>query len=108
MRSTRGPRFRLPPETPGRLGGAAASHFSNRPSGRHFTAHIVSQKNFIANQWVAAATGDTIPVLNPSDGQQFETIARSGQEDVDRAVGAARAAFEGEWGRWRRPPAAVC
>ena len=51
---------------------------------------------------------DTIPVLNPSDGQQFETIARSGQEDVDRAVGAARAAFEGEWGRWRRPPAAVC
>ena len=35
---------------------------------------------------------DTIPVLNPSDGQQFETIARSGQEDVDRAVGA-RAAF---------------
>ena len=50
----------------------------------------MSQKNFIANQWVAAATGDTIPVLNPSDGQQFETIARSGQEDVDRAVGAAR------------------
>ena len=58
----------------------------------------MSQKNFIANQWVAAATGDTIPVLNPSDGQQFETIARSGQEDVDRAVGA-RAAFEGEWGQ---------
>ena len=50
----------------------------------------MSQKNFIANQWVAAATGDTIPVLNPSDGQQFETIARSGQEDVDRAVARAR------------------
>ena len=49
----------------------------------------MSQKNFIANQWVAAA-GDTIPVLNPSDGQQFETIARSGQEDVDRAVARAR------------------
>ena len=50
---------------------------------------------------------DTIPVLNPSDGQQFETIARSGQEDVDRAVGAARA-FEGEWGQMAPAARTVC
>ena len=56
------------------------------PYGPHFTPHIVTQKNFIANQWVAAATGETIPVLNPSDGKPFEAIARSGEADVDRAV----------------------
>ena len=59
----------------------------------------MTQKNFIANQWVAAATGETIPVLNPSDGKPFEAIARSGEADVDRAVVAAREAFEGEWGQ---------
>lgn len=55
-----------------------------------------------------AASGETIPVLNPSDGKVFEAIARSGEADVDRAVVAARQAFEGEWGRWPRPPAAAC
>lgn len=73
--------------------------FRNRPSGRYFTPHIVTQKNFIANEWVAAAAGETIPVLNPSDGTAFEAIARSGEADIDRAVQAARQAFEGEWGQ---------
>ncbi len=66
----------------------------NRPTGRYFTPHTVTQKNFIANQWVPAASGETIPVLNPSDGKAFDAIARSGEEDVDRAVVAAREAFE--------------
>lgn len=68
-------------------------------NGRYFTPHTVTQKNFIANQWVPAASGETIPVLNPSDGKAFDAIARSGEADVDRAVIAARAAFEGEWGQ---------
>lgn len=68
-------------------------------NGRYFTPHTVTQKNFIANQWVPAASGETIPVLNPSDGKAFDAIARSGEADVDRAVVAARAAFEGEWGQ---------
>ncbi|HBL66021.1 MAG TPA: aldehyde dehydrogenase, partial [Achromobacter sp.] len=59
----------------------------------------MTQKNFIANQWVASATGETIAVVNPSDGKPFEAIARSGEADVDRAVQAARQAFEGEWGQ---------
>lgn len=73
--------------------------FRNWPFGRYFTPHTVTQKNFIANQWVASATGETIAVVNPSDGKPFEAIARSGEADVDRAVQAARQAFEGEWGQ---------
>jgi len=46
-----------------------------------------------------AASGGTIPVVNPSDGRVFAEIGRGTADDVDRAVRAARAAAEGAWGR---------
>ena len=57
------------------------------------------QKNFINGQWVAAVSGQTLPVYEPSTGEVFEQLARGGAEDVDRAVAAARAALSGPWGR---------
>lgn len=56
-------------------------------------------KNFISNQWVSALSGETLSVVNPSDGQVYAEIARSGEADIDVAVRAARDAFEGDWGR---------
>lgn len=56
-------------------------------------------KNFINNQWVSALSGETLPVLDPSDGQLFAEIARSGEADIDVGVRAARDAFNGAWGR---------
>ncbi|VVE53103.1 aldehyde dehydrogenase [Pandoraea pneumonica] len=56
--------------------------------------------HFIGNQWVAPAKSPAIPVVDPSDGQPFTHIARGDAEDIDRAVKAARAAFDGEWGRF--------
>ena len=56
-------------------------------------------KNFIGNCEVSAQAGHTLPVLDPSDGQVYAEIARSGQADVDLAVTAAREAYEGAWGR---------
>ncbi|MFN3823941.1 MAG: aldehyde dehydrogenase family protein [Pseudorhodobacter sp.] len=55
---------------------------------------------FIDNQWQAAATGRTVPVVAPAEGVIFAEIAASGAADVDRAVAAARAAYEG--GAWSR------
>lgn len=55
-------------------------------------------KNFIGNQWLSAVSGETVPVLNPSDGQLYGEIARSGAADIDQAVRAARGAYEGAWG----------
>jgi aldehyde dehydrogenase (NAD+) len=46
-----------------------------------------------------AASGGTIPVVNPSDGRVFAEIGRGTADDVDRAVRAARAAADGAWGR---------
>ncbi len=58
----------------------------------------------VDGQHVDAASGARIEMLCPSDGEVFATIPRGGQEDVDRAVAAARRAFdEGPWPRM--PPA---
>jgi aldehyde dehydrogenase (NAD+) len=54
---------------------------------------------FIGGKWQPAASGETIPVVSPVDGEPFETIARGRAEDIDRAVAAAQRALESEWGR---------
>src|SRR5689334_2114061 len=45
-----------------------------------------------------AASGKRIEMVCPSDGQAFASVPRGGKEDIDRAVRAARKAFnEGPW-----------
>jgi aldehyde dehydrogenase (NAD+) len=53
----------------------------------------------IGGVWQAPATGQTLPLVNPSDGTVLCQIARGTADDVDAAVAAARAALDGEWGR---------
>jgi aldehyde dehydrogenase (NAD+) len=52
----------------------------------------------IGGRWQEAANGATIPVVNPSDGTTIAALARGAAADVDRAVRAARRAFENGWG----------
>ena len=54
-------------------------------------------KNFIDGESVDAAEGQTDAVLNPATGEEIAQAASSTQEDVERAVKAARAAFDGGW-----------
>lgn len=51
------------------------------------------RKLFIGGEWVDAADGGTLPVVNPFDGTEILRIAEAREADVDRAVAAARAAF---------------
>jgi aldehyde dehydrogenase (NAD+) len=54
--------------------------------------------HFINNQRVAGSTGETISVLDPSDGQVFAHLARGNAEDIRKAVAAARKAADcGAW-----------
>ena len=53
----------------------------------------------IGGKWQAPASGATLPVINPSDGEAFGRIARGAAEDIDRAVKAAHKAMDGAWGR---------
>ncbi len=48
----------------------------------------------IANEWVEAASGKTIPVRNPATGQAIGTVAHAGIADLDRALAAAQSGFE--------------
>jgi acyl-CoA reductase-like NAD-dependent aldehyde dehydrogenase len=54
-------------------------------------------KLFIGGDWVDAADGGTFVSYNPATGEVLTEVAEAGAEDVDRAVAAARAAFEGPW-----------
>ena len=62
-----------------------------------FTA--APSKLFINGQWVDAASGKTFETPNPATGETLASVAEGDSEDIDRAVRAARAAFdEGPWG----------
>ena len=54
----------------------------------------------IDGQWRTGASGQTLPLDNPSDGSELTRIARGTAADIDAAVSAARAALDsGAWGR---------
>jgi len=55
------------------------------------------QLHYIANAGRPSASGRTIPVIDPSDGKPFDELQRGGAEDIDAAVGAARACYERVW-----------
>jgi phenylacetaldehyde dehydrogenase len=59
-----------------------------------------TQKMFINGKWVEAASGKTFPTYNPATGDVLSRIAEGDKEDINRAVAAARAAFDN--GPWRK------
>jgi len=58
------------------------------------------RKMLINGKWVEAASGKTFATLNPATGEVLANVAEGDREDINRAVSAARAAFEtGPWSR---------
>jgi alpha-ketoglutaric semialdehyde dehydrogenase len=58
-------------------------------------------QNYIRGEWVDAASGETFESTNPATGETIGVFPKSSAEDVDRAVEAAKDAYE----RWRLIPA---
>ena len=55
---------------------------------------------FIGGTFAPALSGETMPTVNPATGKEIARVASCGREDVDKAVAAARKAFEsGAWSR---------
>jgi aldehyde dehydrogenase (NAD+) len=54
----------------------------------------------INNCWVASESGETFATVNPSTGEEICQVASANAADADKAVAAARAAFER--GPWRK------
>ncbi len=58
------------------------------------------RKLFIGGQWVEAASGQTFETPNPATGETLANVAEGDAEDINRAVSAARKAFDsGPWSR---------
>ena len=54
---------------------------------------------FIGGETVEPASGELRDLIEPATGETFGRAAMAGEEDVDRAVEAARAALGGPWGK---------
>ena len=59
-------------------------------------------KHFIAGEWLDSASGETFETLNPATNEPIARVAAGGQAEIDRAVAAARRAFDD--GPWRTMP----
>jgi aldehyde dehydrogenase (NAD+) len=65
------------------------------------TTETKTFRNYIGGEWVEASGGETFETRNPATGEVLGAFPRSSVEDVDRAVEAAKEAYE----RWRLVPA---
>jgi len=61
---------------------------------------IAPGRLYVGGQWVDALAGGTFPTVNPATEETLTRVAEGRAEDIDRAVGAARKAFEeGPWAK---------
>ena len=69
------------------------------PINENVSKYVAKTRQMLINgKWVGAASGKTFPTYNPATGEVLAHVAEGDKEDVDRAVAAARAAFEkGPW-----------
>jgi len=65
------------------------------------TRFVAQPRQMLINgKWVNAASGKTFPTYNPATGEVLAQVAEGDREDINRAVAAARAAFEsGPWSK---------
>lgn len=54
---------------------------------------------FIGGNWTKSSTGKFIASINPATGKKLASISAASAEDVDRAVKAARKAYESDWSK---------
>src|SRR5215470_10347553 len=71
------------------------------PMHRHPYANGSYKQMLIDGKWVDAASGKRFESHNPATGELLATVAEGDKEDIDRAVAAARRAFEGPWSKFK-------
>jgi len=69
------------------------------PFTRHPYADGSYKQMLIDGKWVDAASGQRFETHNPATGELLATVAEGDAEDINRAVAAARRAFEGPWSK---------
>ena len=80
--------------------GATPDTAASESAGDQQAAGPRTAQMFINGEHVDALDGQTFEVVNPANGQLIANVPLGGRADVDRAVEAARAAFEGPYSKW--------
>jgi aldehyde dehydrogenase (NAD+) len=75
-----------------------AWEYAPAPQEREIVTIAPSYGLFIDGEFTPAADGATFATLNPATEEPLTEVAEAGQQDVDRAVAAARTAYEQVWG----------
>src|SRR5437588_506936 len=65
-------------------------------------AKVAPGKLLIGGEWIAAERGRTFDTSNPATAEVLTQVADASQADVDRAVTAARNAFDDPGSKWRK------
>ncbi len=73
-------------------------NYAPAPQERGIVAIAPSYGLFVDGEFAAAADGRTFATVNPATEEPLAEVALAGEADVDRAVRAARAAYEKAWG----------
>jgi aldehyde dehydrogenase (NAD+) len=71
------------------------------PNSVSASAPTAAKLLFIGGEWVEPVAGGRFATLNPSNGQVLAEVSDATEQDVERAVTAARNAFEGPWCRFK-------
>jgi aldehyde dehydrogenase (NAD+) len=75
-------------------------------AGSKWPVKVRQTKMLIDGKWVDSASGKTFETINPATGEVIANVAEGDKADVDKAVKAARKAFEkGPWRKDERPRA---
>jgi aldehyde dehydrogenase (NAD+) len=80
-------------------GPGAAWDYAPAPEARDVVTIRREYGLFLDGDFVPPAAGESFTTLNPASEEPLAQVAAGGAEDVDRAVGAARRAFEQTWGQ---------
>ncbi|MBB4930199.1 aldehyde dehydrogenase (NAD+) [Lipingzhangella halophila] len=71
--------------------------YAPAPESRSVVSLRPSYQPYIGGELVPATSGESLTSVNPADEEPLAEVAVSGEEDVDRAVAAARRAFDTTW-----------
>ncbi len=87
--------------TPASRTEGVAWEYSPAPESRSVVSLRSSYGLFIGGEFVEPASGKAFTTVNPSNEEVLAEVAEAGPEDVDRAVAAARRAYEEIWAPMR-------
>jgi aldehyde dehydrogenase (NAD+) len=72
--------------------------YAPAPESREIVTIAPEYGLFLDGEFVPAASGRLFPTVNPATEEPLTQVAEAGADDVDKAVAAARAAYEQVWG----------